>query len=311
VINRDIYKAPIDISHGTPTLATIKERFSHIQASSAKYAVTDYLSSSLASPFHNVQVWALEVILVRGCNLSTLYNHANQYGIDSEVVSIAANILDRCLMKWVPKLCQCGDTPFHFEMYCYIALSLAIKTRIGRHQVGKDRQIPSIAEFLPNYSTAMIHAAEVNILYELQWNLLFPTPASIVRDLLSILRVHLGVHSNDVAFHNYQCDVLREAVLLTELATLHYSCSIFSPITVALASVMCAIRSINRFLLLQEDPLQVFKDAVHSQLGDLGISCDASEVHECGNRIYAIGYPSYQKTQVWHGSNPYHVPVSP
>jgi hypothetical protein len=200
--------------------------------------------------------------------------------------------------------------PYHLDVYCYIALSLAIKTRIGRRQ-GKDRQIPSITEFLPNYPSDMIHAAEVNILHELQWNLLFPTPASIVRDLLSILRVHLGMHANDMAFHNYQNDVLREAVLLTELATLHYSCSIFSPITVALASVMCAIRSINRFLVLQEDPLQVFKDAVHSQLGDLGISCDTNEVHECNNRIYAIICPSYQKTQVWHGLNTYYIPVSP
>lgn len=90
-----------------------------------------------------------------------------------------------------------------------------------------------------------------------------------------------------MAFYDYIHDVYREAVRLTEAATLSYKCSIYSPITVALASVMSVIRSMNRFLIDQNDPVQIFMDAVHCHLGEVGGDCDAPEVQDCINvRMY-------------------------
>lgn len=293
--------------------AFLQERFLHIRNASAKYATVDYLATALSSPHPQVQAWGNELLFIREANVNSLYGLVDSFGIEREVVSVAANIIDRCLSKWIPAIESSNgiiSMPYQLEMYCYTALYLAIKTHLGKAPE-QDGQvlIPPITTFLSHYPIEVINAAELHILFELQWNVYPTTPESIARDLLSLLPLHLGV--KDAMCSNYMRDVHHESVRSAELATKSYECSTYCPITVALASVMSTIRCIYRFAMLQDDPLQLFKDAVHSHLGEVGISCDATEVLECMEKISSLRSLQYQEPVILRNVNSYIAPVTP
>ena len=172
--------------------------------------------------------------------------------------------------------------------------------------------MPPIEAFLPYYSKDLLEDAEVDILYGLEWNIFYPTPKSIVGDLLSLLPAHWGFDPKDEALASYLRDVNREAENWIELVTLSYNCNTFPPVTIALAVTMSAIQNINRFLLLQYDPLQMFKDTVATHLGEFGISCDDPNVHECYTRISAILVCTHQEPEPWPvPPGTFAVPVTP
>jgi hypothetical protein len=287
-------------------LVSLKERFIHFDNKSSNYRVHDYLSNALTNPSEHVRNWAERIMFVREHNISSLYEMADRYRIDREVISSAANIIDRCLCIWVPVIEQ-GVTslPYELDVYCMVALWIAIKTQVG-HTAGA--VFPSISMLLPSYPKKLLKDAECDILYELKWNVLFPTPVSIVRELLPLLPCHWGFDTNDQAFSNYKRDVYREARYFTELTTLDYGCSGFCPTTIALAAVMAAIQSINRFTKNEayhlNDPLSLFKEAVSNYLGDLGISCDQADVQQCSERIVFLSLCQHQDSDTWSTASP-------
>jgi hypothetical protein len=217
-------------------------------------------------------------------------------------------MIDRCLSNWIPQITKGASLPYELDVYCMTAFFIAIKTQVGNNV----RSVPPIETFLPQYSKELLQNAEIDILYELNWHVMYPTPLSIVRDLLSLLPLHWEFDPNKDAFANYLMDVYLEVRNMAELATLSYSCSMFSSTTVALATVMSAIQSLNSVSLFQKDPVQLFREAVVTHLGELGISCDAKEVHDCYMRISTLTSCKYQKlrpSSVENDQN--HVPVTP
>ena len=263
-------------------LESAKERLVRIAEISSKYRVSDYLSASLSDTSVVVNNWAHQVMRVREENIKILYHWSDQYGIDREVVSVAANIIDRCLSHRVPEVRNGTKMPYELDLCSMTAYFLAIKAR------DDIRRIPRISTLLPQYySTELLDSVEVEILREMQWDLIYPTPTSIMKDLLSLLPSHFG----SGAFPNYLGEVQRKAEHLIQLATLSYRCITFSPMTIALVAVMDSIQSIDHSLLLKGDHFQQFKVAVTNHLGDAGITCDTKDVHECSVRISQLQKP--------------------
>jgi hypothetical protein len=243
-------------------------------------------------------------MFAREKNIQTLYTMADRHFIDRQVVIVAVNMIDRCLSLWVPKISSGGKLPYELDVYFMTAFYLAIKTHVGRATT-----LGPLSKLLSRYSEELLEQAEVDILYELEWNVFYPSPVMVVGDLLSVVSRVWGME--DSRFVVYWRDVCRESTFLIELATLSYGCSVFRPISVALAAVMCTIPSINRFLIPHVDSLQLFKVTIAAQLGDVGISCDDGDVQECFARMSALPLYNYQEPQVWAFDSTLHVPVTP
>lgn len=266
------------------TTTSTHEALELVQKKEGIYQCPDYLDDADATGA--TAYWIERTHDVRRHNINFMFSTVEKHGIDREVVITATNILDRCLAEWMPNFLRGHeDLPYELDIICIVALFIAIKSMIGRHCY---TMIPPIETLLPQYSKKRFDEVEVHILFALKWNILYPTPLSIVRDLFKLLP-NQGLQKDDRGLQLYKRSIYLETLRIMENVTLEYDFLQIRPTTIALASILSAIDHIIKFtrneVLHFNDTLSLFKEAVETHLGDINISCDNADVQRCLERI--------------------------
>ena len=142
---------------------------------------------------------------------------------------------------------------------------------------------------LPRYPREAFYAAELEILKELEWRILYSSPASIVRDLMALIP-----RSEDG--DNYECDdnddidpviqesLLQEALYFTELSIADYGFITIGPASIALAAIMAALES-NLWTNRNDALYSKFSSTVRTLFRGIGLTCENDEVEFCVERF--------------------------
>ena len=129
--------------------------------------------------------------------------------------------------------------PQKFDVIGVAALLIATKLHMAR------RDLAPIETFLSdNPFRRDVIGAEQMILVKLNWNIFYPSPISIVHDLLTMLPSPCGYQWYDNALEAFKYSIIGEATYLTRLAAVTYGYTAkFSPSTIAIAVMTIALEN--------------------------------------------------------------------
>ena len=162
------------------------------QSKRTKYQCPDYAKDSLTSlsNYSPDEQAALDlrlnrVLVIHEKNLRVLYALADCHCIDTAVMSTAAFIFDRYLSRFIPNYVRgLVDVPLPFGMIGVASLFIASKSQLAR------RDLAFIEKFLRgNPHSKEILNVELKILVELDWNIVYTSPISIIHDFHAAIKI--------------------------------------------------------------------------------------------------------------------------
>lgn len=223
----------------------MKERFQRLkQVEKTKYQCVDYANESMKgwsnyTPDEQASLaLRLEHALIsRKQVLRALYTT----NVDESITSTAAFIFDRYLSKFAPDYIRgLVDAPHRFEIIGLASFVIAAKSQLGgRDLVPLERFLRGGRRF-----TRKIFEVELKILTALNWDVIYPSPISIIRELIELLSSPCGYQDFDAALDSFKGSILDEAAHITKLATVAYGfVAKFPPTTLALAALSIALEN--------------------------------------------------------------------
>ena len=165
-----------------------------------------------------------------------------------------------------------GNTEFYHKAHC-----------------GRQLNLPPFQATCTQYSHQDYIETEMDILKALDWNVLVPTPLSIVQDLMILLPPSMRQTKAEE-------EVLATAGYITELAVSDYDFAIKKPSSIALAAMTIALEEQQKCVPKEEasqevisvDPISHFKVVVGVYLGETGMDCASPEVQWCRERLHDL-----------------------
>ena len=293
-----------------PSIEDMRERLQQLKrVERTKYQCPDYIGDSYRV-FENAE--RLEYILnSREQTLRKLFNWVDKFrldppryitdeggqryklDIDEAVVSITAFIFDRYLSAFVG---EGGVPPFRLDLIGDASLFIAVKSQMSFEETF------CIERIMGRYSRRVYAMGiDLKILKELNWDVVYPSPIAIIRDLLSLLHCPSGSQQFEGSLEIHKTDVLKEAAYMTKLATIAYGFTTnFSPSTIALATLSVVFeknRCLSKSIALccnLIDP--VFHMANLFKTYGMDLSFDNDDVKECDEKML-------QRPAKWIGSH--------
>mmetsp|Transcript_1579 Transcript_1579/g.3448 ORF Transcript_1579/g.3448 Transcript_1579/m.3448 type:complete len:401 (+) Transcript_1579:202-1404(+) len=220
------------------------------------------------------------VLAIREKILRLLYDTADRNCIDAAVTSSAAFIFDRYLSRFVPNYVRgSADLPHLFGIIGSASLFIAAKSQLAR------RDLDFVERFLhKNPYSQQILNVELKILVDLDWNIAYTSPISIVHDLLELLPRPCGDQEYDEALETFKHSVLHEVSHLTKLAAVTYGfVTKFPPSAIALAALNVSLEhqcsSMDMTIFNLTTPVAHFATMLEQH--ELGLSFGDEDVKQC------------------------------
>ena len=220
------------------------------------------------------------VLLKREVLLLEVYALADHLGIDRAVTGNASFLFDRYLSTFIPSyVTGTANLPHRFDAIGIASLFITAKFHMTRAELGR------IDNFVrDNRYSEGIFQAELDILVKLHWDIIYPSPISIMDDLLTLLPRPKS-YQEYIGLKSFKKSVLNIVTPLLKLASVKYGyVTNFPPSTIALAALTIAMekqqspsrevgsRRLSIFHLIQ------FITNVESVLD---CSCDDPDVKKC------------------------------
>ena len=276
------------------TVADMLERFqSIIQDETSRYICDDYATDSVALDCPDDEkttiTTRLEGVLGdRRQTLENVYYMAKCLGIDESIASNAAFIIDRYLSIFAPRYINSLDgMPQRFDVIGVASLLVAAKFLMAVRDLGPIETFLSDNPFKRD-----IIDAEQMILVKLNWAIVYPSPISIIQDMLIIMLPRpCGYLWYDNALGSFKCSILDESSYLAKLAATTYGYTTkFSPFTIAIAVITIALenQSLTRDSMLVHhhvSPVIYFTSNVETLLG---LSCHDDDIKQCHERMIRL-----------------------
>mmetsp|Transcript_31699 Transcript_31699/g.64685 ORF Transcript_31699/g.64685 Transcript_31699/m.64685 type:complete len:440 (+) Transcript_31699:43-1362(+) len=232
---------------------------------------------------------------IREKAIMSFYNLADHFDLPREVVSVAANLMDRVLSGIIPPYIRGTEISStsndeassssqstdiclkDIRLVSMAAFNLATKSLVGRAIVFPKKGSGQVS----------IEEAELVVLRELHWRICYPTPLSIARDLFLPLILTEVARFVDVS--DEQC-LLDQIAYITELSVVDVAFLSVRPTSVALGSIMAvfdlSFTSIEESMEENKQELMTaIADAVKLHFEHLGFSCEGREVAYCHSRL--------------------------
>lgn len=232
---------------------------------------------------------------IREKAIMSFYNLADHFDLPREVVSVAANLMDRVLSGIIPSYIrgieissrsndeassssQSTDTCLKdIRLVSMAAFNLATKSLIGRAIVFPKKGSGQVS----------IEEAELVVLRELHWRICYPTPLSIARDLFLPLILPEIARFVDISDEQ---GLLDQIAYITELSVVDAAFLSVRPTSLALGSIMAvfdlSFTSIEQSMEANKQELMTaIANAVKLHFEHLGLSCEGREVLYCYSRL--------------------------
>ena len=230
------------------SVLNMHERFEQLKRiERAKYICPDYAMDSIAGWSNHTHddraalVLRLKRVLsIREQALHGLYDLANNLRVDRAIMSASAFIFDRYLSTIIPNYVKGqADLPYMFDVIGVASLAIAAKSQLANYELAP---IEEFLRFSP-FRKDIIHV-ELEILVELNWNITYPSPNLIIRDLLALLPCQYGQQESVDALEAFKESILNETAYLPWTSAATYGCATkpnkFPLTTIALAPLMIA-----------------------------------------------------------------------
>lgn len=293
-----------------PSIEDMRERLQQLRrVERTKYQCADYIGDSYRSLNNilddkmasNMIIRLREVRVTREQTLRKLYswvgdlrNAADEdirVDVDEAVLSTAAFIFDRYLSTFVPGyVAGEAGAPSQASVIGVASLFIAAKSQMPWFEFSR---IEMFFGDYDGYARAIFAKnVELEILKAVNWDVVYPSPISIIRDLLTFLPGPL---------EKYKTDVLDLATFLMRLTTVTYGfITKFSPSTIALATLeiifknQCA--SLPRIALCDLVDATVHLSTMFKTYG-MDLSFDNADVKQCREELILV-----LKKELHHGT---------
>ena len=216
--------------------------------------------------------------------LDGMYELADDFGIDRAVTGNAAFIFDRYLSMCVPSYIKgTVNLTYRFVVIRSASLLIAAKLHMSKSELGPIKNFVSERE---NHYSGEIFQAELEILVKLQWDAMYPSPISIIDDMLTLLPCPRSF-LDYVELEAFKCLILKFVHPLVKLASVKYGyVTEFPPSTIALAALMIAIDKLqpsSQDVEMRKIPifrLISFATSVKSGLGRSSVDVDVKKCRQ-------------------------------
>ena len=274
----------------------LQERFRHLKENEKmkKYQCPDYAvlahPSNCTNEKKEVCLSRMNSIMdFRHQTLLKLWGFSEQnLCVDGVVMSTAAFIFDRYLSTFVPSFVHSESSlPCKGNLIGVASLFIAAKSLMSREG------FHPVEEFFCYYSREVfVEQVEWKILKALKWDIVYPSPISIINDLITLLPRPCDFQEHYELLEAYEGDVLNEAAHLTKMAAVRYGFNIkYHPSTIALAAMGLALEnqpvSANIAIFnVANNPIVHF--GIMFERCGLGLSFSDEDVKRCRGEMFCL-----------------------
>ncbi|KAL7469163.1 hypothetical protein ACHAXS_009433 [Conticribra weissflogii] len=298
---KNIYACPAYISFVSSALV-VEDNVMDIDETENADADADADKKSDSS--HQISAKANDAVAIKRINafrhirekaIMSFYTLADHFNLPREVVSVAANLMDRVLSGIIPSYILGNEVSTaiidetsssrksedsclkDIRLVSMAAFNLAIKSLVGTAIVFPKKCSRQVS----------IEEAELVVLRELNWRISYPTPLSIARDLFLPLILPEVAR---FALASAEQGLLDQIAYITELSVVDVGFLSIRPTSIALGSIMAVFElasvSIEESLVANtQELMNAIATAIELHFGHLGLSCEDEEVAFCHSRL--------------------------